>query len=110
MPSGRPTAVVETESDALPEESALAQNYPNPFNAETAISYRLRVAEHVDLAIFDLAGQRVRTLFSGRREAGAYALRWDGRNESGTAVASGVYLYRLDTPSIQESRRLTLLK
>jgi hypothetical protein len=104
------TAVAETDGDALPQESALEQNYPNPFNAETAITYRVNVSGDVDLAVFDLAGQRIRTLFSGRRDAGAYAVRWNGRDDGGTAVASGVYLYRLKTPEFNEARRLTLLK
>jgi hypothetical protein len=110
LPRLLPTAVAETDGDALPQESALEQNYPNPFNAETAITYRVNVSGDVDLAVFDLAGQRIRTLFSGRRDAGAYAVRWNGRDDGGTAVASGVYLYRLKTPEFNEARRLTLLK
>jgi hypothetical protein len=110
IPAGRPTAVVEIEGDALPEDSALEQNYPNPFNAETAIEFQLDVAGNVELVVFDLAGQRIRTLFSGQREAGSYATRWNGRDDAGVEVASGVYLYRLETPEFKEARRLTLLK
>ena len=82
----------------------------NPFNAETAITFRVNVSGHVDLAVFDLAGQRIRTLFSGRRETGAHVVRWNGRDDGGTEVASGVYLYRLETREFKEARRLTLLK
>ena len=110
MPPGRPTAVAETDDGALPQESALDQNSPNPFNAETAITFRVNVSGHVDLAVFDLAGQRIRTLFSGRRETGAHVVRWNGRDDGGTEVASGVYLYRLETREFKEARRLTLLK
>jgi neutral ceramidase len=107
---GQPTAVAETDDGALPQESALDQNYPNPFNAETAITFRVNVSGHVDLAVFDLAGQRIRTLFSGRRETGAHVVRWNGRDDGGTEVASGVYLYRLETREFKEARRLALLK
>jgi hypothetical protein len=110
MPRLLLTAVAETNDEALPQESALDQNYPNPFNAETAITFRVNVSGHVDLAVFDLAGQRIRTLFSGQREAGAYAVRWNGLDDAGIEVASGVYLYRLETPEFKEARRLTLLK
>ncbi|HJP31601.1 MAG TPA: FlgD immunoglobulin-like domain containing protein [Candidatus Latescibacteria bacterium] len=110
LPPSRSTAVTEEDGAGLPEESALDQNYPNPFNAETAITFRLRMKGQVDLAVFDLTGQRIRTLFSGTREAGAYALRWNGQDDAGRAVASGVYLYRLETPEFKEARRLTLLK
>jgi glucose/arabinose dehydrogenase len=111
FPVGRLTAVDEVEEGAaLPEDDSLEQNYPNPFNPETTIAYRLKTGGAVRLTVFDLLGQKVATLVSGHAEAGSYSARWDGRDESGSAVASGVYLYRLVTPEFQEARRLALLR
>jgi hypothetical protein len=110
LPAGSATAVTESGDGALPHDSALGLNYPNPFNPETVIPFRVSANGSVELTVYDLAGQKIRTLFSGKLAAGAYTARWDGRNQSGSAVASGVYLYRLEAPAFQEARRLTLLK
>ncbi len=83
-------------------------NGPYPFNPQTAFPYRVSANGFVELTVYDLAGQKIRTLLSGQQAAGAYTARWDGRNQSGSIVASGVYLYRLETPAFQEARRLTL--
>ena len=76
------------------------------------IRFALPTAADVDLAIFNLAGQRVATLADGVRAAGSYTLRWDGRDDDGRALASGVYLYRLRTGDEQqvETRKLLLMK
>jgi len=110
LPAGSATAVTESGDGALPHDSALGLNYPNPFNPETVIPFRVSANGSVELTVYDLAGQKIRTLFSGKLAAGAYTARWDGRNQSGSAVASGVYLYRLEAPAFQKARRLTLLK
>ena len=68
------------------------QDYPNPFNPETTIRLDLPRSEEIDLAVYNLAGQKVATLAHGLREAGAYTLRWDGRDDDGRDLASGVYL------------------
>ncbi len=73
----------------------LFQNYPNPFNPETAISYQLSAFSDVELAIYNLLGQKVRTMVRGRQPAGRYEVKWDGRDEAGREVSSGVYIYRL---------------
>ena len=110
LPAGPPTVVAESADGAVPRDSALDPNYPNPFNPGTTIPYRLSADGPVELTVYDLAGQKIRTLFSGRLAAGAYTARWHGRDQSGATVASGVYLYRLETAAFQEARRLTLLK
>jgi len=75
------------------------------------IRFALPIREEVDLAVFNLAGQRVAALVDGQREAGTYAVRWDGRDESGRALASGVYLYRLRVGRQQvETRKLVLVR
>jgi predicted outer membrane repeat protein len=89
----------------------LYQNYPNPFNSSTAIEYSSSTSGAVSLAIYDLLGKRIRILVNGRQTAGHYMVRWNGINESGNPVASGVYLYRLkinDNPVL--SKRMILVK
>ncbi|MDE0636601.1 MAG: T9SS type A sorting domain-containing protein [Candidatus Poribacteria bacterium] len=98
-----------------PKQNLLLQNYPNPFNPETWIPYHLAEAGAVSLSIYDAAGNLIRTLPLGYQSAGFYENRthaayWDGRNAFGEVVASGVYFYRLTTPSFQQTRRMLILK
>jgi len=104
--------VLEEHTDIHPQSFSLDQNYPNPFNSATVIRFALPTAVDVDLAIFNLAGQRVATLVEGVREAGTYAIRWNGRDGDGRALASGIYLYRLRVANGQqmETRKLLLLR
>jgi hypothetical protein len=81
--------------EALPTEFSLSQNYPNPFNPTTTIKYALKERVQVNLKIYDLLGQHVRTLVDDSQNAGFKEVVWDGKNDSGQAVASGVYLYRM---------------
>lgn len=89
---------------------ALLENYPNPFNPSTAIPYRLAAAADVELAVYDMLGQRVRLLRQGVEQAGLHTIEWDGRDAAGWQVAGGVYFYRLRAGDFVEMRRLTLLK
>ena len=98
-----------------PRETELLANYPNPFNPETWIPYRLAEDAVVTLTIYDLSGQPVRTLEVGHRIASAYenrskAIYWDGRNDVGEQVASGVYFYNLSTGNYSATRRMVILK
>ena len=88
----------------VPLTARLAQNYPNPFNSETVIEYELPQSGEIQLVVYDVTGQRVATLASGPRQAGTYALRWDGRDEAGRQMASGVYLYRLEAAAVTGGR------
>mgnify|MGYP000442144917 CR=1 FL=1 len=98
----------------LPEEFLLAQNYPNPFNVSTTISYQIPVGisgSQVKLRIFNVSGQLVRTLVDGTSEPGAYWVTWDGRDDRGRAVASGVYFYRLEAEGeLVEVKKMILLQ
>jgi hypothetical protein len=94
----------------VPLTAQLAQNYPNPFNSETVIEYELPQSGEIQLVIYDVTGQRVATLASGLRQAGTYALRWDGRDDAGRRLASGVYLYRLEAPAMTGDRMLQTRK
>ncbi len=110
-------AVLSVTLDAIgkPNENQLLQNYPNPFNPETWIPYQLSEDSSVSVSIYDTTGKLIRTLSLGFQSAGFYNSReraayWDGRNELGERVASGVYFYQLTTPSFQQTRRLVILK
>ncbi|MYC69877.1 MAG: T9SS type A sorting domain-containing protein, partial [Gemmatimonadetes bacterium] len=103
------TAVAEAKG-IVPEEFALAQNFPNPFNASTTIAFQLALPSQVELSIYSISGQRVRTLISTSLPAGHHRLQWDGRNERGEPVASGTYLYQLLAGDFVATRQLMLLK
>ena len=109
LPRAVATAVGEEES-VHPAAFALAQNYPNPFNPNTTIRYHVGSDTRVNLAIFDAAGQRIRSLVSTHLVAGGYAVEWDGTTDAGQTVASGTYIYRLKAGEFVQSHRLTLLK
>ena len=98
-----------------PKETELLSNYPNPFNPETWIPYRLAEDAFVTLTIYDSKGQVVRTLEIGHRIAAAYenrskAIYWDGKNDVGERVASGIYFYRLSAGDYSATRKMLILK
>ena len=104
------TAVLEERLEVRPRGLALRQNFPNPFNGETVLRFELPQPQEAELAVYNLRGQRVATLAAGAREAGVFQLRWDGRDEKGNQLASGVYLYRLQVGQWAEMRKLVLLR
>ena len=105
-----PVAIAETPANMLPSAFALEANYPNPFNPTTTIRYSLPVSTSVELAIYNTVGQKIVTLASGRESAGYQAVTWDGRDDSGNTVASGIYIYRLTAGSFQQSAKMILMK
>ena len=105
---GTPKVVAATA--ASPAEFALAQNHPNPFNAVTAIPFQLAAPARVELALYNAAGQKIRTLFAGHLSAGHYRSQWDGRDDAGRLVASGTYFYRLRAGAYLATKQLVLLK
>jgi len=100
----------DDNTDLLPEKTTLSQNYPNPFNAYTTISFNLPSAENVEISIYNVVGQKIITLQDGQMNAGEHSIIWDGRNENGDEIASGVYFYRLSTDNLIETKRMTFLK
>jgi hypothetical protein len=88
----------------------LAQNVPNPFNPTTVIKFSIASDQPVRLVVYDVAGRRVRTLVDERRRANIYSVSWDGRNDQGQRVASGVYFYRLTAGKFTKTRKMMLLK
>jgi hypothetical protein len=103
------TAVADAGSDA-PRSFALGENRPNPFNPTTTLSYSIPMKDRVSIAVFAPSGRLVRTLVDEVREAGSYQAVWDGTDDSGRPVGSGVYFYRLRSGDRAESRRMTLIR
>jgi len=91
----RVLAGIDTIPSPTPESYVLQQNYPNPFNPGTRIAYSLPARSTVTLTVFDVVGREVRTLASGEAAAGTYTVQWDGRDNRGVPVATGVYVCRL---------------
>ncbi|NKB68384.1 MAG: T9SS type A sorting domain-containing protein [Candidatus Latescibacteria bacterium] len=104
------TAITEALVDAAPGQFELQQNWPNPFNSGTTIGFSLPDPVKMDLAIYNMAGQRVLTLAQGHKAAGQHRVLWDGRDQTGAELASGLYLYRLQAGTRLESRKLLLLR
>lgn len=99
-------------SDLINEKSLfmLYQNYPNPFNSTTTINYQLTVGSEVEITIYNVAGQQIRTLVKETRPAGYYEVEWDGKDNTGREVASGVYIYRLKAGNYIQSKKMLLLR
>ncbi len=93
-----------------PESPELLVNYPNPFNPETTITYRVERGGSVHLAIYNILGEKIRTLVDGPQAANTYQVRWDSKNSVGQTVPSGVYVMRLNVGERTAVRKITLLK
>jgi len=94
----------------IPAAYSLEQNFPNPFNPETTIKYQLAGKQEVSLRVFNLIGQEVATLVNAAQEAGVYRVRWNGANQLGQRVASGIYLFRLKAGDFTMTRKMILMK
>ena len=109
-----PTGEVEVaeEEDVLPDAFALSKNFPNPFNPTTTIQYAIPAdgAGYVELVIYNINGQKVRTLVDETKDAGFYSVVWDGRNDTGESVSSGLYLYRIVSGSFIKIEKMTFMK
>ncbi len=88
----------------------LEQNYPNPFNPETTLKYSLAKTSKVVLCVYNVKGQKVRTLVNDNRQAGSYSILWNGKDDNSKQVSSGIYFYRLETDKINITRKMLLLK
>ena len=101
---------VTIEQLMKPGGFSLVQNYPNPFNNFTIIKFKLSDSKTVNLRIYNPMGRRVRTLISETLNAGEHQLSWDGKNDNGTQLSSGIYFFRLETETASVSRKLILIK
>lgn len=102
----------EIVEEGKPEDFSLLDNYPNPFNPETKILYTVGTAgiSHVKLQVFNVLGQKVKTLVDDLQAPGAYEVSWDGTEESGAEVASGVYFYRLEAGQFNQIKKMVLVR
>ena len=116
VPIYNPPGNLDVKDDTRPNKTGipktfnLSQNYPNPFNAETVISFALHKTSHVKLEIYNILGQKVMDLVDERVSAGYKKVVWDGKDNAGKTVASGVYLYQLKAGDFMEAKRMILLK
>lgn len=109
--SGAPTGLFENSNiSAVPVQYVLDQNYPNPFNPTTTINFTLPRAEDIKVVVYDMLGKSIRTLASGHFNAGVHKVEWDGQDQNGNTVSTGVYLYRLESESITLTKKMLLVK
>ena len=108
---GLVTGIVENRAPGLtPADFALHANYPNPFNPETTIEFDVARAGKVKLAVYNVLGQQIRILSNSQLNPGSYRVKWDGTNDSGEAVSSGIYFLRMSAGSFTQHRRMLLMK
>jgi hypothetical protein len=101
------------ENPNVPVKFSLAQNYPNPFNPSTVINYTISPSANstnTRLEIFNLLGQKVRTLVDARESGGIHSVSWDGRNDAGELLPSGVYVYRLMSGTLIDSKKMLFIR
>jgi hypothetical protein len=104
---------IESESEGIPLVPVvfgLSQNYPNPFNPETAIHFSIPKNGHASLTVYNALGQKIRTLLDAEAKTGSHEVLWNGRDDLGRSVPSGVYIYRLKTPESAATRKMILIK
>jgi uncharacterized repeat protein (TIGR01451 family) len=105
-----PCLATAVPHDPLPTSNYLGSNFPNPFNPRTTITYGLAKQGRVTIAIYNVNGALIRTLVSEDKPAGWYDVNWDGRDQGGRQVASGIYFSQMRAGSFSDSKKLVLLK
>jgi flagellar hook assembly protein FlgD len=105
----KPTLVEEGQQET-PKRFELFDSFPNPFNNQAVIRYRLEKTADVSLAIYNLLGQRVRTLVRGKEQSGSVTVIWDGKDDRGGDLSSGIYFCRLQAGESSQTKKLVLLK
>jgi flagellar hook assembly protein FlgD len=101
---------VEIADNNIPSTFDLGQNYPNPFNPSTEIKFSVPKSERVKIAVYNSIGKLVKVLVDENLAPGSYKVTWNGEDNRGQKVSSGVYLYRMETPSFQATKKMVLLK
>lgn len=104
------TKLSSITAKATPQVYSLSKNYPNPFNPTTTIEYAIPSSGKVELVVYNMAGQKVRTMVNETKEAGFFKTVWDGRNDRGETVASGLYFYKLVSGKFNKIEKMTLVK
>jgi hypothetical protein len=108
--TGHPMFIEDDISAFLPVRYVLEQNYPNPFNPSTAINFTLPKAEEIKVVVYDMLGKAIRTLVQGQVTAGTHTVTWDGQDQNGNKVSTGLYIYRLESKSVTLARKMLLVK
>jgi hypothetical protein len=103
------TSVTENNPE-IPLENYLYQNYPNPFNGQSVIKFNLRKSGEVNLEVYNILGKKVRNLINKEMPNGFHSVTWDGRNDKGERVSSGVYFYKLKASGFSLSRKMIFLQ
>ena len=104
------SAILALDDIGLPEVFALYNNYPNPFNPVTNITYDIPEVAQVTLDVYNIAGQKVRTLAQGLHEPGRYRIQWNATNDYGKPLSSGMYIYRIHAGDFVSVKKLILMK
>jgi len=105
-----PITSIDQETSQIPEQFSLSQNYPNPFNPMTKIRFTLPQTEDVLLIIYDLLGRRIKTLVNNRLQAGQHMVEWDGKDDTGNQVSSGLYFYQIQCADYTKVRKMLLVR
>jgi hypothetical protein len=105
-----PVADVSDRGGSLPKNFSVSQNYPNPFNPTTTIEFDVPNKSQVNLTVYNVLGQKVKTLVNQEMAAGTYKADWDGRGESGTSISSGIYFYKFEAGSYVTTKKMVMLK
>jgi hypothetical protein len=105
-----PTLINHNRTGRLPQTPILEQNYPNPFNPSTTIAYQTKVPGRVVIKIFNTLGQQIETLVNKKQPPGSYSVQWDGTDNIGKKVSSGIYLYQLSLDGVDLVRKMLMLK
>ena len=95
---------------SIPQNWSLSQNYPNPFNPSTTIQFELAIESLIQLSVYSVDGRLIRTLINDNKPAGQHNASWDGLNNLGTHVSSGVYFYSLESPDFSQTKKMTLIR
>jgi flagellar hook assembly protein FlgD len=106
---------VEAEATGIGDDKvaftySLAQNHPNPFNPTTRIQYQIQARTHVSLTVYDVQGRMIKTLVNEVKSPGQFTADWDGTNNNGSRVSTGVYFYRLTAGSFVQTKKMVMLK
>lgn len=101
---------IEDNNETHPSEFSLSQNYPNPFNPTTNFQFSLSKSSHVKIEIFNMIGQKVKVLVDEDMKPGVYSADWNGRDENGNSVSSGIYFYRMQSGEYTDTKKMVLMK
>jgi len=109
MPEGE-VIFAESEAEPLPEDYALFQNYPNPFNSETQIYFQIPRFSRVRITVYNLMGNEIRVIMNGNKSPGSYRVNWDGKDNQGLVMPSGIYIFELKADGFSQSKKMIVMK